>query len=178
MLEAIRHKVFISYHHDDQSVVNDFVQTFDRERRVFIGRVVGGPMATEIEINSERTDYVMQRIRALYLSDSTVTIVILGDNTWGRKYVDWEIATTLRQGQTIPSGLLGIAIPGKTETRLPERFKDNWSQKGAGYAQFYPYPRNKNQLKAWIDDAFDGRRTRAHLITNGRLLRQRNAPIS
>lgn len=33
-----RHKVFISYHHDDQKEVDKFVETFADERNVFIAR--------------------------------------------------------------------------------------------------------------------------------------------
>ena len=66
MEDNIRHKVFISYWHEDQAVVDDFIYTFDKERRVFISRVVGGAMASDVEINSNNTEYVMRRIRQLY----------------------------------------------------------------------------------------------------------------
>ena len=174
--DQIRHKVFISYHHEDQSVVDDFIQTFDKERRVFISRVVGGEMASDIEINSSNSEYVMQRIRELYLSDSTVTIVIVGQCTWARKYADWEVASSLRQGPVAgpPNGLIAILTPRKTEGRLPERFKDNWAADGSGYGRFWNYPVNKTQLRSWIEDAFNARTNRNDLISNGRLLRERN----
>ena len=179
MADDTRHKVFISYHHEDQDVVDDFIQTFDEERRVFISRVVGGPMASDVEINSNDPEYVMRRIRQLYLYNSTVTIVILGSCTWARKYVDWEIASSLRQGPVAgpPNGLIGILVPaGRGGITLPARFADNWRKDSTEYAQVYPYPSNKTQLRSWIEDAFNARRTRNHLIRNGRLLRQRNSP--
>ena len=53
--DHIRHKVFISYHHDDQSAVDDFIRTFDEERDVFIARAVGTEMDQTI-IDSNNTE--------------------------------------------------------------------------------------------------------------------------
>ena len=39
-------------------------------------------------IDSNNTDYVMQRIRQLYLQDSTVTLVLIGKCTWARRFGD------------------------------------------------------------------------------------------
>jgi hypothetical protein len=76
MSNNVRHKVFITYHHADQEEVNDFITTFSDERNVFISRVLGVDMEESI-ISSTDTDYVMKRIRELYLKDSTVTIVLM-----------------------------------------------------------------------------------------------------
>ena len=38
-MSEIRRKVFISHHKDDIDEVNDFIDTFDHEREVFITRV-------------------------------------------------------------------------------------------------------------------------------------------
>jgi MTH538 TIR-like domain (DUF1863) len=68
-------------------------------------------MAEDI-IDSDDTDYVMRRIREVYLKGSTVTLVMLGRCTWARRYVDWEIQASLRQDRGIvPNGLLGIKLP-------------------------------------------------------------------
>ena len=136
-------------------------------------------MAPDITIKSNDTQYVMRRIRRLYLSDSTVTIVMIGENTWGRRYVDWEIASSLRHGDFAgpPNGLIGILTPRRTAGTLPVRFEDNFSPDNTGYARFYKYPTTRLELMSWIDDAFRARRTRNHLIRNGRLLRERNSPI-
>jgi len=79
------HKCFISYHAADKLAVESICQKF---KGSFIHR--GIQMENDI-INSNNTDYVMIRIRELYLVDSTVTIVLIGKCTWARKYVDWEI---------------------------------------------------------------------------------------
>ena len=55
----MRHKVFISYHHADQDEVEEFVDTFDHERDVFITRALGVEMEQDI-IDSDDPDYVMR----------------------------------------------------------------------------------------------------------------------
>lgn len=107
-MAIVRRKCFISYHHEDQWYVNKFVDDFDHYADTFIARGLGQSMADEI-INSTNTDYVMSQIRVRYLRDSSVTIVLMGPCTWARRYVDWEIQSSLRSGaQTTPNGLLAI----------------------------------------------------------------------
>lgn len=168
-MSEVRHKVFISYHHDDQEEVEEFIETFDRERKVFIPRALD--MTSDI-INSNDTDYVMRRIRELYLKDSTVTIVLIGKCTWARRYADWEIQASLRHGETVtPNGLLGIVLPsaGKKPI-LPNRLKKNLKGENSdeGYARWYWYPKRKDTLANCIEDAYQARTSRAHLIVNPR----------
>ena len=126
-------------------------------------------------INSDNDDYVMSRIRQDYLSDSTVTLVFIGKNTWTRKFVDWELAASLHQGPVVgkPNGVLAILSPKLDEAVLPDRFVDNWEP---GYAKFYPYPTNKTQLTKWIGGAFDARddEDQCRSIKNGRRKLKRN----
>lgn len=166
-MSQIRRKVFISYHHDDQLEVDQFVQTFDQEQNVFIYRALG--LAGDI-INSYDIDYVMRRIREVYLRDSTVTIVLIGRCTWARRYVDWEIQASLRQGLTVtPNGLLGIVLPsaGRNPTP-PDRLSMNLRGENSdeGYARWYWYPSGKELLGYWIEDAFQARTSRSNLIVN------------
>ncbi|HID06523.1 MAG TPA: hypothetical protein EYP10_05180 [Armatimonadetes bacterium] len=160
----------MSYHHDDQEEVEHFIETFDHERKVFIARALGVDMEQDI-IDSDDTDYVMRRIRELYLRDSTVTIVLIGKCTWARRYVDWEIQASLRHGRTVtPNGLMGIALPSAGKNpRPPERLRINLNtDEKEGYARWYWYPQRKDVLAKWIEDAFQARITRAHLIMNPR----------
>lgn len=170
-MSDIRHKVFISYHHDDEDEVKDFIQTFDKDRKVFITRILGAGMSDDI-IKSTDTDYVMSRIRKKYLKDSTVTIVMLGKCTWARRYVDWEIKSSLTQGSKTPNGLLGIKLPSYNSNGYPKRLNENLKQKDSGetgcYARVIDYPTRKDTLINKIDDAFNARTTRNQLIKNTR----------
>lgn len=42
------------------------------------------------------TDTIRQKIRDEYLRGSTVTVVLVGPETWQRKHVDWEIGASIR----------------------------------------------------------------------------------
>jgi len=168
-MSEVTHKVFIAYHHDDQREVDSFIRTFDYERKALISRALG---MTQDIIDSTDTDYVMRRIRELYLKDSTVTIVLIGKCTWARRYVDWEIQASLRHGETVtPNGLLGIKLPSYPRSSYPDRLnknlKQNEKQKDC-YARAINYPQKKDTLAFWIEDAFRARTNRAHLIVNPR----------
>ena len=170
-MSRIRRKVFISYYHDDQDEVDDFINTFDHERDVCIVRALGAGMEQDI-IDSTDTDYVMQRIREKYLNDSTVTIVLIGKCTWARRYVDWEIQASLRHGDLVtPNGLIGIVLPSAGKKPIPpERLLKNLKGEKCdeGYARWYWYPQQKNLLADWLEDAFKARTSRANLIENPR----------
>lgn len=137
-----RRKCFVSYHHDDEDEVQDFIQKFDHEQDVLIARGIGASMAGDI-INSDNDDYIKLKIREKYLRDTTVTIVLVGKKTWGRKFVDWEIAASLRNtASASASGLLAITLPSAVayyDKQLPARVADNVDGEN-GYARWWRYP--------------------------------------
>jgi len=153
------HKCFISYHAADKKAVDDFCENFGGS---FIRR--GIQMEDDI-IDSNNTNYVMQRIRQLYLQDSTVTIVLIGRCTWARRFVDWEVQASLRQPKDgYPNGLLAIQL-WESYTTLPIRVKLNVD---SGYAKFYKYPTSSTNLSNMIDEAWNARFDKANLIINPR----------
>jgi hypothetical protein len=173
---TVRHKCFVSYHHDDQDEAHDFIEDY---KDVFIARALGVSDDDDF-INSTDTDYVMRRIRELYLTDSTVTIVLLGKCTWARRYVDWEIASSLRNdAKNGRSGLMAITLPSiaNGSKTLPTRLDDNLKGKDweDGYARWWKYPTSSDQLRKHIDDAFDSRETRYQLIDNSCDLKKYNS---
>lgn len=171
-MPIVRRKCFISYHHADQQAVNQFVRDFDHEQDTFIARGLGEEMPGEI-IQSTNTDYVMQRIRERFLRGSTVTIVLIGRCTWSRRYVDWELQASLRNGEnSTPNGLLGIKLPTYPERggSFPKRFNDNLKHEGQTdcYARHIHYPSTTEDLVQAIEAAYQRRTTHAHLIVNPR----------
>lgn len=171
-----RRKVFISHYKGDRTEVDAFVDYFANRNGVFIPKVLGANDNDDF-INSTDTDYVMRRIREKYLEDSTVTIVLLGSCTHSRRYVDWEIKSSLRQGQFIPNGLMGIVLPSQNNTaHLPTRLADNWNSEHRNcYARFWSYPSSTTQLSDWIEDAYLARTARASLISNSQDMMKYNA---
>lgn len=176
MSSVSRHKCFLSYHKDDLEEVERFAGKY---LKVFIPKVLG---ARDQElVNSTDSDYIMRRIREKYLIDSTVTIILIGQCTWSRKFVDWEIASSLRDDpKNKRSGLLGIVLPSVgsiSNAKLSKRMSANMGPRGAKekYARLHRYPADGKSLRDWIEDAFGARQTRKHLVKQNIKLRQRNS---
>ena len=165
---AVKHRCFVSYHKVNSSAVKNFVEEFSD---VFTAKTVGVTDEDDF-INSDDRDYVMRRIREKYLSNTTVTIVLIGECTKARKYVDWEIASTLRNDPVNGrSGLLGINMKSVGSRWLvPPRLEDNYDteDKTGSYALYKTYPSSAQVLLNAIQAAFDRRAT--HTPDNTRTL--------
>ena len=155
---AVRRKCFISYHQADEGEVRKFIDDFDD---VFIAKELGVTDDDDF-IDSDDTDYVMRRIRELYLTDSTVTIAMVGGCTWARRYVDWEVQSSLRDDPVNQrSGLLAITLPSlANKTRkLPARVDDNVIRDAdandTGYARWVKYPMTASGLRNRIEEVYD-----------------------
>lgn len=174
---TVRHKCFVSYHGADIDAVTTFVDDYNE---VFIPRVVGVSDSDHFKdpVDSKDEEYIKAQIGAKYLSDSSVTILFVGACTWARKYVDWEISSSLRNDSVNKrNGLLAITPADKSLNKLPYRFEDNHTSDKPqdSYARYQYYPTSAELLRGWIQDAFDARTSRANLIKNGRELRRRNS---
>ncbi len=154
------HKVFISYFHDEDAKYRyEFEKIFSN---VMVSKAVD---FGEIEPNANE-DYVYQLLRDYYLSDSTVTVVLIGEHTWQRKYVDWEIYSTLRNTKNSPrSGLLGILLPTYLKPSpnkyniytIPPRLFDNLNEGTDGkkpFAEIYDWSTDQEFIKRIIHKAF------------------------
>ena len=160
---GIRRKVFMSHYGADRVAVRNFI---DKWSDVFIAKELG-VYDDEDFINSNDGDYVMSQIRQKYLEDSTVTIVLMGTCTHSRRYIDWEIKSSLRQGNYTPNGLLGIILPSLSKgPDIPERFAANWSKENECYAEYHWAPTSSEQLGRWVENAFSARTAKSHLIKN------------
>jgi hypothetical protein len=172
--KAVRHKCFVSFHQDDEAEVEKFIEDFED---IFIPRVLGVSDEDDF-IDSEDTDYVMDQIREKYLTDSTVTIVLVGKCTWARRYVDWETYSTLRNDKrNRRSGLMAITLPSAAnyaKKQLPPRVDDNVDG-DKGYARWWKYSSSRASLRSLIDEAFEARTSKAHLIDNTRERKKYNS---
>lgn len=173
--DSTRHKCFVSYHVDDVAEVETFLTDFGTE---FIPRSVGVTEADDF-VGSDDTDYIKRTIREKYLMDSTVTIVLLGSCTWGRKFVDWEVSSSLRNDTSNKrSGLLVYPLPSMNNTAtLSDRIRDNRvdGDLAKSYARYMSYPTSTTMIRNQIELAFGDRDTKGHLVDNSRALRHRNA---
>jgi hypothetical protein len=166
IMPPVRRKVFISYFRGDKTEVEGFVMRWGYLQNVFIPRIVGA--CGNEAINSQNAEYVIGKIRREQIADSTVTLLMLGSCTHSRRHVDWEIKASLRQGEdSKPNGLIGILLPSQGgQAHLPDRFQQNWNSLGNCYASYHCAPSSASELAWWIEDAYFGRESRAHMIKN------------
>ena len=174
--QETKRRVFISYYKEDKTEVEEFIDYFANGQGIFTPYALGVSDNDDF-IDSTNTDYVMTQIRKKYLKDTTVTIVLVGNCTHSRRYVDWEIKSSLTQGEYSPNGLMGIILPSKgKDAYLPPRLEANWTKDHVNcYARYWVYPSSPKELGDFIEDAYSARTTRAHLINNPQNMMKYNA---
>jgi hypothetical protein len=99
--------------------------------------------------------------------------VLVGRDTWGRKYVDWEIEATLQKEH----GLIGIQLPSLPINpdnifRVPDRLYDNIQTRYALWVRWEWLVQNPRELPGLIAQANNKSK---RLISNRRGRRLRNA---
>lgn len=166
-----RRNIFISYYHADQMAVNDFVQRFSVREKIFTPFMLAqGQSFGDDIVNSSDPNYVMQQIRRRYFGQSTITIVLVGNCTHSRRYVDWEIKASLQKGGVggqLPHGLMAIDLSKVRGNKfLPQRLLSNYKVDHSGYAPFYYYPQSGQELREWIEIAYNSRTSKSDLIMN------------
>lgn len=164
-----KHKVFISFHHGDkttdpkcgqywkerfEALFHDYYETII-SKSVQDGDIKDGIL----------TETTRQKIRDEFIADATVTVVLIGPETWKRKHVDWEISSSIRDTKNNPRcGLIGILLPtypnynaikntynGNT---IPPRLKKNID---CGFATIHVWNENPTIVQGWIHAAFEKR---------------------
>jgi len=162
-----RHRVFISYyHHDDEDYRNRFEELFGN---LFINTSVKpGDIDTDLS-----TEYIKHLIQEGYITGSSVVLVLVGAKTYCRKHVDWEISAGLNKKVGGYSGLIGLCLPTHPDYSkdkynpqiVPPRLVDNLK---SGYANFYNWTKSKDNIKKWIEQAFQNRTEKEDKIDNSR----------
>ncbi|MFA4995713.1 MAG: TIR domain-containing protein [Patescibacteria group bacterium] len=125
-----KRKVFISFHHaNDQQAYNILKRLFSDKYEVFEDHSLNNQL-----INSQIAENIDRAIRERFIKGSSITIVLCGEETHKRKYVDWEINSTLLHEHA----LLGIVLPTATKNVqnqhiVPDRLAVNAN---SGYAHW------------------------------------------
>lgn len=166
---AVKHKIFVSYHHGgDQRYYDDFSNAFHKIYDVIFDN------SLERRIDSDNSDYVMRQIRENYIKGSSCTIVLVGKENSGRKFVDWEIKATLDMGH----GLIGVCLPSATRDAtnsnviVPDRLHSNIQSGFASWVSWQDITSNAAQLERTVAYA---KSRDPKLIVNPREIRSRNA---
>jgi hypothetical protein len=186
-----KRKVFTSSFHDDRAEVDAFIYRWTKVEPVFTAKALCS-FDNDDFINSDNPDYVMGEIRRRYIGDASVTIVLVGKFTHSRRYVDWEIKSSLRRGDYTPNGLLAYVLPSAMPRvnpltglstgwpHLPPRLDANWisDQQQNCYARYHIMPDSAEALRQQIEAAFWDRTNRADLIKNDSAMMKYNARCS
>lgn len=103
------HKCFITFKTEDEAYKKHIQEELDVE---MIDKSLNEP------IDSDDEDYIMRKIREDYLSDSTVTICLIGTRSsenlgWDeQRFIKRELQASLYNGQgNSKSGILGVVLP-------------------------------------------------------------------
>jgi len=167
--QPLKRKVFVSYHHQDQAWVDHFRTQFGGTFDVF------DDCSLDKLIDSTDTAYVNRTIREDYITGTSITIVLCGTETWRRKYVDWEIHSTLDKNHA----LLGVILPNHTQVMrdgqfvwlVPDRLATNVD---TGYAHWVQWPQSPQALNQAINHAIHRSTTNSRVKNNSAQKMQRN----
>lgn len=148
MATNIKHRVFISYHHYNDHMYKSELLTLNDLFDIFIDYSIDTG-----DIDEDLSDEEIRiKIRDEYLRESTVTLLLVGSETRKRKHIDWEIYSSMYDGNiNKKSGILVINLPyigcnyftakhsGEKE-RIYPNIKDwiNITER-SGYEIRYPY---------------------------------------
>ncbi len=155
-----RHNVFISYHHkNDEIYKREFERLFSSVYDILETKAVSdGDISPFLQ-----TETIRQKIRDEFIRTATVTVVLIGSETWKRKHVDWEISSSIRDTKfNSRTGLIGILLPtyprvsmsSYNHGTIPPRLQDNVD---CGFAEIYDWSDNPYEVQQWIHDAFKRR---------------------
>lgn len=139
-------RVFISYHHDnDQAWYDRFSTLFNEAYDILTDN------SLEREIDSDDTDYVKRAIREKNITGTSITVVLCGEETWRRRWVDWEIQMTLNKQHA----LLGILLPthsknSRGEIIVPDRLLANIN---SGFAHWIHWKEDPASVNTAISSA-------------------------
>jgi hypothetical protein len=162
----VKPRVFVSYHHaNDQAWYDRFSNLFNTRFDVITDK------SLERGIDSDDPDYTRRKIREDNITGTSVTIVLCGQETWKRRWVDWEISMTLNKKH----GLLGIALPDHTKGDdggcvVPSRFLENYK---SGFAHWMHWNNDPEIVYSAIIEARN-RSSSTGLIMNSAPLMQRS----
>jgi hypothetical protein len=162
---------FVSYHHEyDQAYVKAL-------REVKQGMKIADYSLKE-DVSEYSDDEIYKIIRDK-MRTCSVTIILIGERTGHRKWIDWELWASLRGYKNSrypkrsfrPKGLLAIYLPTSSHP-VPERLKANID---SGYAVSMRWKNIERDLESKINYAIWKRDNASHEIRNNLERADRNA---
>ncbi len=110
-----RHKVFISYYHNDDQKYKNELLSLNKRYNFFDDYSVD---ENNIDDTNKSSEQIRHIIRDEYIKDATVLILLCGENTRKRKHIDWEIHAAMYDTDKNPKlGILIINLPTITQAQ-------------------------------------------------------------
>lgn len=115
------HRVFISYHHANDQEYEDKLVKWAEKNNVFENYSVDtGDISDELSDEEIRI-----KIRDEYLSDTRVTLLLVGTETKNRKHVDWELYSSMHDGKiNKKSSIIVVMLPSTKCTHFRAAFQN------------------------------------------------------
>jgi hypothetical protein len=115
------HRVFISYHHANDQEYKAALLSVNERFGVFIDYSVDtGDIDPSLSAQTIR-----KKIRDEYLRESSVTVLLVGTRTAGRKHIDWELYSSMIDGQVNKkSGIVVVQLPSTNPQHLTAAHED------------------------------------------------------
>ena len=116
-----RRHVFISHHHADDSRVDQLTDLLTRAGNDVRNSSVRMKPANQRRFDEGRvSDETIRRLLRMKISWATTVVVLVGQETHTRPWVNWEIEQAHKQGKRI----VGVYERGGTDVPLPKALED------------------------------------------------------
>jgi hypothetical protein len=113
---ASRRHVFISHHHADDQAVTNMTGMLARSGFEIRNSSIRAKPANQRRLDKGMvSDNTIKRLLRMKMNWASTVIVLIGQNTANRPWVDWEINQAKRQGKRI----IGVYERGGTENDKP-----------------------------------------------------------
>lgn len=120
MSDSNRRHVFISHHHKDDAHVTKLTKLLSTQ-----GYDIRNSSIRAKPINQQRLDQkkvkteTLQRLLRMKMTWASTAVVLIGDKTHERKWVNWEIQQAHMQGKRI----VGVFAQGCKDADIPPKFE-------------------------------------------------------
>ncbi|EPL6453489.1 TIR domain-containing protein [Providencia rettgeri] len=113
-MELTQHRVFISYHHDNDQWAKEELIELNKKNSIFIDKSLplDGISETKEDGSNKTDDEIRIEIRDNYLRSTSVVLLLVGTETKNRKHVDWELYSSMRDSpKNKKSSIVVIQLP-------------------------------------------------------------------
>lgn len=138
------------------------VEAFVRKHREVLGTVRSvGVTGGDTVSHAMDERFIIAEIRRRYIAEANLALVLVGDRTWRRRFVDWEVAASATHG----CAMLALPVCPRPPA-IPARVR-LLAEENRAMIRDRP-PTDAKELAAWIQTAMDLRLSRQQI---GRALR-------